>query len=1003
MNNFQQMMDSMQNKYEEVIANLERENTNLRQKLAIFQDGSHINMGDYQKLEQKWQNEVNEVRKLSIRNDELENNILKLRTTIQTMEGTIEKLQSNMTNGFHDMQSKDNLITSLRNENMRLEQNMESKRQELASSLGEKQELEKQIQDLCIHQEQLQNAVNDFMERDKQLIEYIKEQNVQLTAKDEEINELQRKLLGSPRRSKSAIPSQADNVVPPKDNEDNKKLLTVNSQLSAAKKEIRELKSYIVELQEEEKRGKRLQNAFDTYQKQMDKLRDLLNKNEQELLIYKQTSEDFSQQLQFYKEERDRYTGMTNDTIKELRGELVELREQYEAHELRISTLTNELEAKVEENCKLRDQVNAYEAGTFGLPEAVNQMKELRAMVDVRENHISELVTMINSMDKIINGFIIQAGSDFDMENFLANLNENNKDDEEYRIQLASRELEAKIKAMRSRLPIGDIEIVVDNDVFNTGISAIVNNMTKKKKKEGFIPTKKLKKDQKKKRSNADNCGEDNDDYDSAKIIESLVGHPDVNYTNVEIQTESLPIPPTVIYDENNRDEWVSNLQKQFINLQNQNKEINNNLEKQRQESTQLQNEITKYKELLNLREQSKVDLVSEINELKEQLIKTNQQLVNAQDTNLKLQNRSYIQQQPYSSDKIIDYGVIRSSLFISMVPHCVSIPEMYVPESVEDVKPPLFIDYENIVYAPSQDQIRYTQNMEKDTREKLQEALRKNLENENLINNMNSKLETQDKQIAEDKSTIEKLESQLSEQREMFKQKIREIQAESDRNTEMRVKEIKKATNMVGGFEHEGNLEVIPEVAHRLTSLNSENLRLTRRVEELQIAVKNMNNEAVEYKETIRNLEKEINQKDDIPVQDQENPRARELVANLQHQNIELKRKVNTLKDQNEELKRRNATRSEFESGSNGADRHIDSEELEKAQNLAEKFKQKYQAIKAEKDESQQKLAKEKENNERLKQMLAKREQALQKLTDKYNQFKHQNEKLKAALSKAK
>ena len=80
-------------------------------------------------------------------------------------------------------------------------------------------------------------------------------------------------------------------------------------------------------------------------------------------------------------------------------------------------------------------------------------------------------------------------------------------------------------------------------------------------------------------------------------------------------------------------------------------------------------------------------------------------------------------------------------------------------------------------------------------------------------------------------------------------------------------------------------------------------------------------------------------------------------------------------------------------------SDLQREQEQVEKLTSQVKNYKAKYMQVKTQQDELAIRLEKEKETNERLKLMLQKRETVVQKLTDKNNQYKHQNEKLKAAL----
>ncbi|XP_054267347.1 centrosomal protein of 290 kDa-like [Macrosteles quadrilineatus] len=83
---------------------------------------------------------------------------------------------------------------------------------------------------------------------------------------------------------------------------------------------------------------------------------------------------------------------------KKLKSDLEEARARLELLEARVKDAETDADAKAEEMTEMVIQLREYETGVFGLPEAMEQIKELQKQKKVRDKHIEQLIQAGNQL-----------------------------------------------------------------------------------------------------------------------------------------------------------------------------------------------------------------------------------------------------------------------------------------------------------------------------------------------------------------------------------------------------------------------------------------------------------------------------------------------------------------------------------------------------------------------------------------------------------------------------
>ena len=979
----QKLIDEAIGPYEDQIESLKMENQELKQKLSIFGEGSHISQTEYNALEEKFREQQDQIYNLKRDNSELESKYNSMVQKCQTLEDKLQRVNNDMTNGAQEAKAKGNQLDNTKKELEKAKETIKKNREDLMNLFEEKKTITEKLREMTTANQGLQELVEEFMERDKKLVEVLQEKSSDLAQKDAEISDLQRRVIKVETKLKKYDKNAVTDAPLNDKNDKNETPLSddIQSQLTQAKKLLREYRDRIVKLQDEERKAQRLTKALESRQKQIQNLQELLDKNERELLSYKQSAEDFANQIALYREEKELNAAESGDQIAAMKKEMEETTKKYTFLNKQKDDLEQIVEEKNQELNELRIQIRNYESGEFGLPQAIDEMKELRAMVEVREKHISELIEQVNSMDKIINGLTLELGVDFNYDEFIKSIDRKAEEQEQLRLQRARRELEERVRQLRERPKLGDIKIVVndsthhDFDLKSAVQAQAKKRKAKKQKKHEMLPPQSLEAEA----ISASTISEESSSFVHQSTEQQPQLQPFVSQIldtkDAEVQATDAPLPPQIgNFNDDERDEWVANLQKQYLALQKKFKDLQNQYSEGRLKFLHIETELQNANA-------EKQNLSNEIDELKKRLQNAGNVYVPPQVPIQKEQPKPQIIQVPAPEKP-------KAHLIMSMISTGFSVP----------VKTPkLTVANQPIALLPTEGELQIIRAREEEKANKLKEAIQRGSDLQKRLDDLSRKMTQKDNVIIDNQDTINKLEKQLQEQREQFKDRLKELQEESQKNFEARIKELQDANAITNGaFGGEGNYAAIPEVSKRLKMLNEENQALRNRVSDLEDII-NVSKQTIEdYKVRVKGYEAEKAEMEEKPQKTKiEGPLSNPYAQKLQQKNAELKKKIAYLNDQLEQAKHSRPSFETINSESSATDTNKQTDQLDKLTTQMNNYKVKYMQIKSQQDDLIAKLEKEKETNERLKTMLQKKEATLQSITDKYNQYKHQNEKL--------
>lgn len=216
----------------------------------------------------------------------------------------------------------------------------------------------------------------------------------------------------------------------------------------------------IINLESEAKTAKRYRVQVEEQRKVILDLQEQLNDCELEIQEMKKNEEDYLKQASHFQNEKNSVKINAEEQIEVMRKQSELIKTKYNLLKSKTEHLIQLRDSSQQELAVLRDKVGGYENNILGLPQALKELRELRAMVQLRDKQIAELVSKVNQDEKIMTGLAMISGLELNIEKFLQENDERLQMEEEKRVEIATRELEAKIATMRLNGPIHSIKII---------------------------------------------------------------------------------------------------------------------------------------------------------------------------------------------------------------------------------------------------------------------------------------------------------------------------------------------------------------------------------------------------------------------------------------------------------------------------------------------------------------------------------------------------------------
>ncbi|KAK8870484.1 hypothetical protein M9Y10_008367 [Tritrichomonas musculus] len=980
---------------EEAKTQLENENQALRERLNVYQSGNQFSRDDYYRLETQLRDEIDKNSRLTRQYRELEATLQTLRTKSQSLESQLSRVNTEINSGVQKNKNNEDQISDLKKKVLEYEKSEKKQRDETFRLIEEKSILNDYINSLSKQNDDLAAAVEQLLSRDIELNKILTERtqscseaNEKASKYKERCNKLERQLLKVKKGSKVVI-EETENNDPDQNADVTTNYLNAQAELEDSKEKIKELKIRILALEEEERRNDRLTEALKQRNITIDKLQKQVDEKEQQILEFNKSKKDLIQRVETYRQlAEERYKENTNE-MEELREQMKIYKENYEIADKRVRKLEEESGQKMREADELRKLLDQKLEGTHGLRNVVNEMKELRAMLDVRDRHIADLVSQLNSMDKIMIGLSRQVDPNFDINTFLKTYNTEEFDDEKLRTEKASLDLAKKIQMMKDRGPAAQIKVVLNKDqrpiktvVYEGDQESFSVNSPQHHKNTHrasdanpsdsiWIPPKQRKKfGQKRYKPTDDN------EKEKTKII--------TTFNEIGIQADSfgeIDDDFTEGFQGSDRDEWVVNLRRKYMAVVKERDDLKKRLAELMADFEKLQNEH----KLLQL------DMEESGKSGKKQGLDHS---LSKSSYNLEFPS-SPLATKPYDRSNLTD----RAS---QTKKHKFNIDHQLIynyHKKMHLTRVNLGSDPKNCVILPSEED-RAIFNAKQDAlRAELKKVRKEASEYKNLLDQLRLELS----QLLEIKDrmqdTIDRLNKQLMDERERYKENLIQFRNEADRAAESKVKEaldVHKVQNRLSNDLLNLDDANLDNLSTRLKELNHMKSRLEDQLSEERASSQLAQKQCLRYQERLYAAEKERDQLKQELEQRKTDSKLTDYNAELHIRMKNLQKKCQDLKRENAELKQSRPARNDPKQGTEHPIDESDNEDTTNFKNYSlirstKSAEAKIMALRTQNEEMQLKLGKAQGTIDRLNQLLQRKEGQVEKLKEQASAFKHQ------------
>ena len=1073
--------------FEEQTAGLRSENQQLKQQLAILSDGSTISRSEYQALQDRLRQEQDRSMTYMRQAQDMESRMNAAVFKAQQLAQQINQSNDTMTNDIKKMQAKEAEVTSLKDQLQKMEEGMSKQRAELTVFFQEKNEMGQTIKDYEQVNIQLQNIVQELLEKDKQMTEAYTESAELMTKKDEEIDDLKRRIEKMKLRikqhkddsTKDATEVEISAFEVPHESSS-----TINEETREAMNKVKEqnekMRKQMDKFNENKQLVEQLQKALETKTKQVENLQNLLEQEEKKTREYKQTTHQFNLEITKLHDKMRAAEDISELKISTMKQEMEAYKSQNEHDFQKREMLEREVIEMTRELNELRKLSHDIENGQFGLCDAIDQLKELKAMVTLRDQHIAVLVRELNAMDKMIDGLSLYIGPDFDMEKFIESVEDDLKNNNEKRMDYASKILHQRLKELEKTTPIGDIKIYLEKrsgdegrlrgtlvETFNKhndtsylyeedydsdineephsvvardltqpqsddnsttfentdGQNTITLNITEESKTSTLTKTDErpsatatstpLIKESPSKGSVSARRSQERPESrklgrnhltkgvsQSMRVVPPIVTYAD-SQTQCYSEHEDLKPQEFEPVKEEDHRIWLENLKNEYAKARKQNMELKSEIQDQniiiqrlREQNGQLNNDLQTEREFLSDARKDILNLKKKRDEFKAQSNELTETLQKQTEENSK---KAQLETNELVIADIEEKQEKKEHVDLKL--HFIS--EYNKPE--EEIKQPKkFLSLrlpDSFSIFPSPEELAKIAEEKKKDSEKYKNALSEVTQMQRLVNESQMKIEQKDRIIQEKDAAIARFETQLKEERNHFKERLHELQEDTQRTLAAQIREATAFSEPREPTGDQGALKRLPEVSEYINSLKNENIILKDRISELEDMVSSMKQQSEQYRAKIKNLEAQIEDQDSRPQREVDSQANLDYMKKLQRKNLDLKKKVDYLTDENVKLRAIRERRDEIPEMRQDNDYTTTIEKLT-TQNT--QLTQRYSKMKASMEELQQQLEKEKTKTERLKAVLVKKEDTVQQLTEKYHRYKHQNEKLRTLVKKS-
>lgn len=406
------------------IAALRARNRDLEEKLAILNDGTQVDREKYEALERKLRKEQDDQMQIIRAYRDMENRLEESVKKCEKYEALAKKYKEQSRFGNRVDQNREQQIIDLKKDKSEMESLNVKHRQDILSYIAENKKLSDANQRLEAHIQDVDIALAQMLERNKELARSLQESELRnerlVNELDQEKKNVYRleydiaKLRDDERRDQRFLQeSRLDAVETNFANAQQKLLIATNT--------IEELKSRIAKLEKEEQRAAKLQIELAKQKQINENLEDQNYQLETELESNRGSDEEYRKKIEDLTDRIQQLDESYEERIDAMKVEVEYYRKRTEKEFKVNAELEEQMLNKDKEIEDLKEEIAKYLDQTYGLPQAVNEIRQLKAMVSVRDAQIADMINENQMVEKVIYELIRRLPPDVNINDLFKN------------------------------------------------------------------------------------------------------------------------------------------------------------------------------------------------------------------------------------------------------------------------------------------------------------------------------------------------------------------------------------------------------------------------------------------------------------------------------------------------------------------------------------------------------------------------------------------------------
>ena len=242
--------------YEDRIADLQRENQDLHDKIRVYESGSQYSRDDITKMENRLRDEMDQNSQLLRKVRELEMSLQTATSKVQTLENQVQRANQDMNTDARERKAKEDHIAELQKRLNAMEDQQRKQRDGMIEFISEKRQLNASNAALMKQNDEMAQVIEIQMEREREISKVLTERAQYISEIESSMASLQRRLAKYEheirKMGKASLvaqePTEPSGPVAPSEDP--------AVQLQQYREENHQLKERIYKLEEEEQRAK---------------------------------------------------------------------------------------------------------------------------------------------------------------------------------------------------------------------------------------------------------------------------------------------------------------------------------------------------------------------------------------------------------------------------------------------------------------------------------------------------------------------------------------------------------------------------------------------------------------------------------------------------------------------------------------------------------------------------------------------------------------------------